>query len=203
MKTYKTSILASAVALGMVACGGGGDNSSASASTTSESDQFVGTWADSTCQTSLLVQEATGQPNAGSLVHQKRQLTLSKTGDTTLSATVVTKFYAVADTGCTGTVLTTETRNSYTVTVGGGSKSMTYNAGIVTATKLNVSGAAIGGVSSGSRVEVGSLSYPGSYFTVATNDDYYVYVYESGKFAYELASASTFGTARMIRGAPF
>lgn len=205
MKIFKTSILASALALGMVGCGGGGGGGGAgadtSASTVGPSDDFVGTWVD-LCQTSSYVQEAAGQPNAGSFVHMKRQLAMSKTGANTLSATVVTKFYAAADTGCSGSVLGTETRNNYTVTVGGGTQAMTYNGGSVTATKFNISGAAIGGLSSGSRVVVGSLSYPGNYFTVATNDDYYVYVYESGKFAYALPSTTTYiGT--MIRGIPF
>jgi hypothetical protein len=128
---------------------------------------------------------------------------MSRSSATTVSMTITTKFYAVADTSCTGTALQTETRNNYTATIGDGTKSLPRGGTPVIATKFAVTGAAIGGISGGGSVVIGALQYPGNYFTVATNDVYYVYLYESGKFAYTTATGTNLDSASMIKGAAF
>ena len=210
MKTTALTTLATAAALALTACGGGGGGGGSSESsvvtsttTTGVSDDYAGTWADATCQVSTVVKAAAGQPGAGSFLRQKRQLVMSKSSATTLSMNIITKFYAVADTGCTGTSLQTETRTAYTGTIGGATKTLPRSGTPVIASKFTVTGAALGGISAGGTVTIGALQYPGNYFTVATNDEYYVYIYESGKFAYTTATGTTLDGASMIKGAPF
>jgi hypothetical protein len=119
--------------------------------------------------------------------------TLTKVANstTTLAAKIVTKFYAPSDLGCKGTVLGTETRDNATWTFGTATKSMTLFS-TVTATALNWSAPAIGGMSAGQTITINGLTYPGNYFTTPLNTDLFAYSPETGKLYVADASATAF-----------
>jgi hypothetical protein len=196
----------------LTACGGGG-SSAASASdavstppvtptapvvATDVRDAYVGTWVTSSCKASTQVQQSNAQ-----FVRQKVTTTMAKaSGSTTvLSATLVTRFFDSTDIGCTGTVLTTETRNGATWTIGTATKSMTLPPNTVAATAVNISASAINsGLSAGNSISINGLVYPGNYFTVALNSDLFAYIPEAGKLYTAPAAATEFdGTTLMVK----
>ena len=187
------------------ACGGGGGGSNPSSSsavtttpvaTVDVRDAYVGTWVTSSCKASTQVQQGNSQ-----FVRQKVTTTMDKaTGSTTvLSATLVTRYYDTTDIGCTGTVLTTETRNGASWTIGTATKSMTLPPNTVVATAINISAPAINsGLSAGNGITVNGLSYPGNYFTAVLNSDLYAYMPEPGKMYTAVATATELDSSSLM-----
>ena len=193
----------------LTACGGGGSSTSSAVSTNPVTpatpvvavdvrDAYVGTWVTSSCKASTQVQQSNSQ-----FVRQKVTTTMAKAaGSTTaLSATLVTKYYDSTDIGCTGTVLTTETRNGATWTIGTATKSMTLPPNTVVATAINISAPALNsGLSAGVSITINGLVYPGNYFTAALNSDLFAYIPEAGKLYTAAATATEFdGTTLMVK----
>lgn len=196
------------LATALTACGGGGSSSTtttATPSTTTSStstttptatptpvidfrDAYVGTWVS--CGTSTSVK------SGSEFVRQQISTVLNKSASNTmaLTGTTTTKFFSPSDFGCKNTVLGTDTR-SVTWTFGTATKTMTLTPNVVTATALNWSGPAPGGVSAGITVTIGGLSYPGSFFTTPLNTDLYAYSPETGKLYVADASATVFDTS--------
>lgn len=210
MKTINSFFVGAVCVSVLTACGGGGSSTSSSAvtptpvtpaapvTTVDVRDAYVGTWVTSSCKVSTQVQQSNAQ-----FVRQKVTTTMAKAaGSTTvLSATLVTKYYDATDIGCTGTVLTTETRNGATWTIGTATKSMTLPPNTVVATAINISAPAINsGLSAGNSVTVNGLVYPGNYFTAVLNSDLFAYIPEAGKLLTAAATATEFdGTTLMVK----
>jgi len=198
MKIINSFTVAAFSAVILSACGGGGSSTSTTPTATAPAtpfgamdalDSYVGTWI-ANCATSTLVKAG------AAFVKQKVTTTLSKAANSTtvLAAVLETKFYAPADVGCTGAVLSTETIGNAKWTIGTATKSMTFGVNLVNATAVNASAPAVGGISAGNTITLNRLTYPGNFYTTPLNTDLFVYSPETGKLYTAPASASAFDT---------